>query len=68
MSVEIKARRLSSTTVVAPCNCASEFQDERYGKGMRLYNMSPKVGDVKGQPIKSTCTVCAAERRLVADQ
>lgn len=32
-----------------PCDCQHEFQDKRYGKGIRIYNI--------GKTHKS-CTVC----------
>ena len=38
-------------TVVKKCNCESKFQDELYGKGIRLCNTSD---DSKF----ATCTVC----------
>lgn len=39
---------------IAKCNCASEFQDEQYGKGNRLFNLR----DQKKHPGEATCTVC----------
>lgn len=30
---------------IMQCNCKHEFQDETYGKGMRLHNVSQKKGD-----------------------
>ena len=39
------------TTEIRKCTCKHEYQDERYGKGMRLYN---KIGKDKGW----RCTVC----------
>ena len=44
-----------ATTVILPCNCKSEFQDTRYGKGMRLFNISQKKGE---KSPKKKCTVC----------
>lgn len=38
-------------TKIIKCNCKSDFQDERYGKSMRVYNVGEKSG-------KCTCTVC----------
>lgn len=38
------------------CNCKSEFQDELYGKGNRLFN---EIG--KDQKSGYRCTVCGKE-------
>jgi hypothetical protein len=37
-------------------NKGAEYQDQRYGKGMRLFNMRVKKGKHEGW----TCTVCGA--------
>lgn len=39
-------------TNVFSCGCKSDYQDRRYGVGMRLHNM--KMDEKKG----GTCTVC----------
>jgi len=39
-------------TTLRQCSCKSEYQDEVYGKGIRLYTIGVN---------KSTCTVCAKE-------
>lgn len=44
-------------TVTLPCKCNSDFQDEAYGKGNRLHNISE---DRK----KAYCTVCVGSSRL----
>jgi len=41
-----------ANTKVLKCKCVSEFQDETYGKGMRLHNVHQKEGK------KASCTVC----------
>ena len=41
--------------VIASCACVSEYQDGRYGKGMRVFN--------KGSG-NSSCTVCGAKRSV----
>lgn len=38
-----------SGVIIKPCNCTSIFQDEKYGKGMRVFNQGPT---------KAYCTVC----------
>lgn len=37
------------------CTCKSEFQDELYGKGIRLFN---ELGTNKGKCTGYKCTVC----------
>lgn len=39
-----------SATIIKSCTCRNEFQDERYGAGMRVHN-ARKDGSGK-------CTVC----------
>ena len=46
-------------TEVIQCTCKSEFQDELYGKGMRLANTMGK-----DKPSGYRCTVCGKEYRL----
>jgi hypothetical protein len=46
-----------ASTVIKRCTCKNEFQDERYGKGLRVHN-------VKKEGNKATCTVCRMERGL----
>lgn len=45
-------------TIVNHCTCKSEFQDNMYGKGMRLFNT---CGDNKGKVTGYRCTVCGKE-------
>ena len=45
-----------NTTTVLNCNCVHEFQDQRYGRGMRLANrMKQSEGDKLS---RWRCTVC----------
>jgi len=44
-----------ASTRVLRCKCKHEFQDERYGRGLRLHNAK-----VDGK--KYVCTVCRNER------
>lgn len=44
-----------SGCVVASCICASEYQDARYGKSMRVFNLGPSGGK---------CAVCGAKRSV----
>jgi ribosomal protein S26 len=41
-------------TIILPCSYKSEFQDETYGKGRRLHNVSQK-----GKERKAYCTICS---------
>jgi len=42
------------TTTIRRCKCASEYQDEQYGPGMRVFNSTGKDKDSAGW----RCTVC----------
>jgi hypothetical protein len=46
-----------SKVVIAPCNCKHEYQDEKYGRGMRVWNEKVAKGKVCGK----RCTVCSKE-------
>lgn len=41
-------------TIITPCVCQHEYQDSKYGQGMRVHNISQK----KGEEEKHTCTAC----------
>ena len=41
--------------MIKKCNCRHEFQDEKYGKGNRVYN---KLLPERGKPQEYRCTVC----------
>jgi len=45
-------------TRIQKCTCASEYQDERYGKGMRVHNVTAG----KNKP-EAVCTVCHESKR-----
>ncbi len=47
-----KSDTKKNSTVIQKCTCVSEFQDNMYGKGMRVKNSS-------GTGFK--CTVCGAK-------
>lgn len=42
------------------CNCESEFQDQLYGKGIRVFNEKISNNKVNGY----RCTVCGKEIRM----
>lgn len=41
-------------TIVLSCTCTHEFQDDTYGMGKRLHNLSGAKGSKKAR-----CTVCS---------
>jgi hypothetical protein len=50
---EITVVKASGTTRL-PHNCHSPYQDSRYGRGMRIWNIGKTV---------ARCTVCGEEKR-----
>jgi len=42
--------------MIKRCNCKHDFQDKRYGKEMRLHNLTEKQGAAW------RCTVCKKEK------
>ena len=46
-----------ANTIILKCKCESQFQDETYGKGMRLHNIHQKESK------KASCTVCEGSAR-----
>jgi hypothetical protein len=46
-------------TIIIPCTCQHEWQDKKYGKGMRVHNETKKHGIYR-------CTVCKKENAAVA--
>lgn len=51
--------------MIVPCTCDSAFQDERYGKGKRVANLTKK--GTSGSEIHR-CTVCSKEHAAVGIQ
>ena len=47
---------MAQNTKIMPCTCRHTFQDERYGRGMRLHNYAAKAGS--GGTGAWRCTVC----------
>lgn len=47
----------SAPCSVRPCKCQHEYQDGRYGKGLRLHNPAHGSGD----GIAWVCTVCGTK-------
>lgn len=48
-------------TKIAKCDCTNDFQDNKYGKKMRVHNPAFSKG---GQPRRYRCTVCRKEKNL----
>ena len=45
--------------MILPCTCDHAYQDQRYGKGMRVHNPEKRR---PGMPQTYTCTVCSTPR------
>lgn len=45
------------------CTCVSEYQDKKYGKGCRLWNLMRRASPQAQQ--KARCTVCQMEKGVV---
>lgn len=45
-------------TTIERCSCSHEYQDKRYGKQMRVHNLSGKK-----DRFRARCTVCGKEKR-----
>lgn len=52
---------MSEGVRIAQCNCKHEFQDQKYGKNMRVMNNAPAKGNSKS---RYRCTVCNREHHL----
>lgn len=48
-------------TKISKCTCKSEFQDNEYGKQMRVFNM--KNSDKSKN--EGVCTVCGTKKNIV---
>ena len=49
-------------TKIVKCNCENSYQDEKYGKRMRVMNETRK-GEKNGESVYR-CTVCGTEKRF----
>lgn len=43
--------------MIKRCTCTHEYQDKKYGKGMRVMNQTAEV-----RPVTYRCTVCEKEK------
>ena len=48
--------------IIKPCTCKSEFQDKRYGRGMRLHTVATSPNAIP----KERCTICCAHDNTLA--
>ena len=46
-----------NSTVISNCTCKHEYQDNRYGKGKRVFN-------IKTTNNGATCTVCGTSKTV----
>lgn len=52
-------------TAKVNCKCVNEYQDKKYGKGVRIANSTAKQDNTTGVV---RCTVCSAEHRVPLSQ
>ena len=52
-------------TGLIKCTCKSEYQDEKYGKNIRLANLK---GDIKNTDGKAHCTVCGKDAFVITNR
>jgi len=50
----------SGGVVIAPCRCSHPYQDEKYGKGKRVFNRNLRE-KTKNEGV---CTVCGTRKTL----
>lgn len=50
---------------IMPCTCHNEFQDQRYGKKNRVFNLRPKKDK---QLQEGRCTVCLKTKVVPTDK
>jgi hypothetical protein len=51
-------RKVVLTTKVMKCSCTNEYQDTKYGTGMRVHNLKSQ----QGKPVGWKCTCCGTVR------
>jgi hypothetical protein len=54
--------------MILPCKCAIPFQDENYGKGMRVHNPTKKANDSGEHRCTGCSTIHYAPRSGGADK
>lgn len=55
----------AETTKVKQCNCSNEGQDKLYGNKNRLFNLTSKSSQKKGESGEYRCTVCDLKIKLI---
>lgn len=53
----------AGSSVIHKCKCYSDFQDERYGYGMRVHNVGKRQGSLR----IIRCTVCLDIKEIQDD-
>lgn len=49
MAKSVGSAKRASGSIIKSCNCKSEYQDKKYGKNNRVFNMTAKG---------ARCTIC----------
>ena len=57
MSTAQQEREGRKNTSIRQCSCQNAYQDQKYGKGLRVHNLAMK----DGKPKAMRCTVCGKE-------
>lgn len=58
--IGLSRKELAMAVTIEKCTCPHEYQDKKYGKGMRVHNKAPKVDKDKGR----RCTVCGVSKNV----
>ena len=52
----------AGSTIIKSCSCKSKYQDEVYGKNMRVHNVGKKAEANSRQ--ETSCTVCVPPQSM----
>lgn len=55
----------AGSSIILPCTCVSAFQDDVYGRGMRVHNIGKRAGS--GSQRIARCTVCMDIKQVKDD-
>lgn len=53
---------------ILACTCKHEFQDAKYGKGMRVHNSAKKLSTNATKTNGFRCSVCAGAKTTGGDE
>jgi hypothetical protein len=56
---------MKTGTAKVVCKCANEFQDKKYGKGVRVANTTAKQDNTR---VTVRCTVCLTEHQVTISE